>query len=125
MRVPRTESCLNVLEKLQGWRALWHPGAMLCIVALGSLALMTGCAGLVSGNPTPSSTVIISNLQSGAITTASSQVVWTTNVAADSSVDYGTTSAYGSSTQVNSAMVTSHQVTLNALAAGTTYYYQV
>jgi len=95
------------------------------VILISSAAFLSGCAGLVSGNPTPSSTVIISNLQSGAITTSSSQVVWTTNVAADSSVDYGTTSAYGNITQVNSAMVTSHQVTLTALAAGTTYYYQV
>ncbi len=95
------------------------------VVLIFSAAFLSGCAGLVSGNPTPPSTVIISNLQSGAITTSSSQVVWTTNVAADSSVDYGTTSAYGNITQVNSAMVTSHQVTLTALAAGTTYYYQV
>src|SRR5437899_1564525 len=90
---------------------------------------MSGCAGLVSsasstGNPPPS-TLVISNLQSGPVTTSSSPVAWTTNVPADSSVDYGTTSAYGSSTQVNSAMVTSHQVTLSSLAAGTTYYYQV
>jgi len=37
---------------------------------------------------------------SGAVTTSSSQVVWTTNIPADSSVDYGTTTAYGNSTPV-------------------------
>ncbi len=59
------------------------------------------------------------------MTTSSSQVVWTTNTPANSSVSYGTTPAYGTSTPVDSAMVTSHQVTLSGLAAGTTYYYQV
>src|SRR5882672_4592210 len=87
-----------------------------------------GCAGLVAGNngnPPPPSTLVITNVQSGAITTSSSQVVWTTNIPANSSVDYGTTTAYGNSTPVDSAMVTSHQVTLSGLAAGTTYYYLV
>jgi hypothetical protein len=46
-------------------------------------------------------------------------------VAATSSVDYGSTIAYGNSTPVDSTMVTNHQMTLSGLAAGTTYYYQV
>ena len=89
---------------------------------------LVGCTGLVAGNngnPSPPPTLIITNVQTGSITTASSQVIWTTNIAANSSVDYGTTTSYGSSTPVDSAMVTSHQVTLSGLAAGTTYYYQV
>ncbi len=97
-------------------------------ILISSAAFLGGCAGLVSSpNSTgnPPSTLVITNLQSGPVTTSSSQVTWTTNVAADSSVDYGTTSAYGNSTQVNSVMVTSHQMTVSGLAAGTTYYYQV
>ena len=100
-----------------------------CIVALSSsAALLTGCAGLVSSansTDTPSSSLVITNVQTGSVTTASSQIIWATNVPADSSVDFGTTPAYGNSTPVNSAMVTSHQVTLSNLAAGTTYYFQV
>src|SRR6266853_4407248 len=95
-----------------------------------SAAFLSGCAGLVSGtnstgNTPPPSTLVITNVQTGSITTSASQVVWTTNVPANSSVDYGTTTAYGNSTPVDSAMVTSHQMTLSGLAAGTTYYYQV
>src|SRR5260370_5654318 len=90
-----------------------------------SSAFLSGCAGLISSNPPPQSALVISNVQTASTTTASSQVVWTTNVPADSSVDYGTTTAYGTSTPVDSAMVTSHQMTLSGLAAGTTYYYQV
>ncbi len=92
--------------------------------------LLTGCSGLVSsasstGNPPPPSALSITNVQAPSGTTFTSQIVWTTNVPADSSVDYGTTTAYGNSTPVDSAMVTSHQMTLSGLAAGTTYYYQV
>src|SRR5229473_2748645 len=97
------------------------------VVLSCSAAFLSGCTGLVSGanNPPPQSTLVISNVQTGSVTTSGSQVVWTTNVPADSSVDYGTTTAYGSSTPVDSGMVTSHQMTLSGLAAGTTYYYQV
>jgi hypothetical protein len=99
----------------------------LLLASLAPLGAISGCAGLVSGASTgnPPSTVNITNVQTTSITTSGSQVVWTTNVPASSSVDFGTTTAYGNSTPVDSGMVTSHQVTLSGLAAGTTYYYQV
>ena len=50
---------------------------------------------------------------------------WTTNVAANSQVDYGTTSAYGSSTSLDSTTATSHQVTVSKLSAGTLYHFRV
>src|SRR6266852_5899719 len=102
----------------------------LLLVSLVPLGAITGCAGLASGanttgNPPPPLALNITNVQMGPVTTSSSQVVWTTNVPADSAVDYGSTPAYGNSTPVDSAMVTNHQVTLSGLAARTTYYYQV
>jgi phosphoesterase family protein/putative Ig domain-containing protein/carboxypeptidase family protein/Ig-like domain-containing protein len=92
-----------------------------------ALAITSGCAGLVSGaNNTPSPTALsITNVQAASTTTSNTQIVWTTNVPADSAVDYGTTTSYGSSTPVDPTMVTNHQVTLSGLVASTTYYYQV
>src|SRR5260370_34273438 len=93
-----------------------------------SAAFLSGCSGLVSSAntaPPPPSTLAITNVQTASITTSSSQVVWNTNVPANSSVDYGTTTTYGNSTPVDSTMVTSHHVTRSDRGAGTTYYYQV
>src|SRR5256885_1376733 len=110
-------------------RGILQDGLLLSAVALGTAAFLSGCSGLVSsanstGNPPPT-TLDVTNVQAASVTTSSSQVVWTTNVPANSSVDYGTTTAYGNSTPVDPTMVTSHQVTISGLAAGTTYYFQV
>jgi hypothetical protein len=40
-------------------------------------------------------------------------------------VDYGLTSAYGSSSALSASLVVSHVVTLSGLATGTTYHYRV
>ncbi len=52
-------------------------------------------------------------------------VYWTTNEPADSQVNYGTTSSYGSSTSVNAAKVIYHSQTLTGLQAATVYHFQV
>ena len=52
-------------------------------------------------------------------------VAWTTDEASDTQVDYGTTTAYGSSTALNTAMVTTHTASLSGLTAATTYHYRV
>jgi hypothetical protein len=105
--------------------------ALLSVLVAAPIVL-NGCAGLTSAsnaNTTPTqpatSTLSIANVQATGPTTTTSQIVWTTNVAANSQVDYGTTLSYGASTPVDPTMVTNHQVTLSGLAPGTTYYYQV
>ncbi|HZE80756.1 MAG TPA: Ig-like domain-containing protein, partial [Candidatus Polarisedimenticolia bacterium] len=50
---------------------------------------------------------------------------WSTSLAASSAVDYGTTATYGSSTTTNTSMVTSHQVAVTGLSAGTLYHFRV
>jgi Phosphoesterase family/Putative Ig domain/Abnormal spindle-like microcephaly-assoc'd, ASPM-SPD-2-Hydin/Immunoglobulin domain len=100
------------------------------LVSLAALSpvLLNGCAGSANSTSTPGtppSTLAITNVQNTPPTTSTAQIVWTTNVPSDSAVNYGTSPSYGSSTPVDPAMVTNHQVTLSGLAAGTTYYYQV
>ena len=128
MRDGQVDSGNRTELALRKRRGLLQHVLLVVVVALGPIAL-SGCAGLVSGNttssPPPPSTLDITNVQAASATTSNSQVVWTTNVPADSSVDYGLTASYGNSTPVDSAMVTSHQIALSGLVAGTTYYYQV
>jgi hypothetical protein len=97
----------------------------LLLIIICSLGLV-GCSGLVTasspGTPNPLS---VSGVQALAPTTSSFQVDWSTNIAANSAVDYGTSASYGSSTPVNSSMVTSHQVALSGLAIGTLYHFRV
>jgi peroxiredoxin len=76
----------------------------------------------ITGNDTTAP--VISNITVTNITTSAATVTWTTNEAATSVVEYGTTSAYGS-TKSDSELVTSHSLTLTGLSADTTYHYRV
>ena len=68
---------------------------------------------------------IISNVVSTGITNNSATITWDTDESSDSLVKYGTTSEVYTSEEYNAAEVTSHNVTLTGLDAGTTYYYLV
>ena len=68
---------------------------------------------------------VISGVTASNITTSGAVITWTTNEASNTQVDYGTTTGYGSSTTLNSALVTSHSQTLSGLLANTLYHYRV
>lgn len=68
---------------------------------------------------------VIAGTTSGSITATSAAITWTTNEASDSQVEYGMSTAYGSTTTLATALGTSHTATITALAAGTTYHYRV
>ena len=59
------------------------------------------------------------------ITATSATITWMTDKLADSQVDYGSTSSYGSTTMLDPTLVTIHIVTLIGLRNGTTYHYRV
>jgi hypothetical protein len=67
----------------------------------------------------------INNVASSNIGSTGAVITWSTSVQASSQVFYGTTSSYGSSTTLDSTMVTSHSQALTGLTPKTTYHYQV
>jgi glucose/arabinose dehydrogenase len=52
-------------------------------------------------------------------------ITWTTDVPADSQVQYGPTATYGSTTPLDRTLVTGHSVTITGLARRTLYSFQV
>lgn len=58
------------------------------------------------------------------ITSSSATVIWTTDEASDSAVNYGTTTSLGSTTS-DTTLTTGHSITLTGLIAETTYYFEV
>jgi len=78
----------------------------------------TSIAVVTATTPTPSS------ISASSLSTSTATITWTTATSSDSRVNYGMTSAYGSSTYV-SAQTVSHTLALSGLIAGTTYHYQV
>jgi hypothetical protein len=68
---------------------------------------------------------LISNVGAANLTTTGATINWTTNRAATSQVEYGTTTTYGSLTSLDSALVTGHSQVLSGLTASTLYHYRV
>jgi hypothetical protein len=62
---------------------------------------------------------------SSGITANGASISWSTNEPSNTQVEYGATTAYGSSTTLNTAMVTAHSASLSGLSANTLYHYRV
>jgi hypothetical protein len=104
------------------------PGASGVKTANASVPQDYGVAVLTALRPadvTSGSPPVISSPGAGSITTSGATIAWTTDQASDSQVEYGTTALYGSSTTLDSVLVTSHSQALTGLTAGTTYHYRV
>src|SRR5207253_10803442 len=72
----------------------------------------------------PPPTLTITNVASSASATGAT-VTWSTGVPATSQVFYGTTSVYGSSTTLDTTLLTSHSQSISGLSPSTTYHFQV
>jgi len=59
------------------------------------------------------------------ITKTGATITWTTSENATSQIEYGLTEEYGSSTTLDTNLVTSHSEELTGLKAGKTYHYRV
>jgi len=75
--------------------------------------------------PADTTPPVISAVASSEVTGSGATITWTTDEASDSQVEYGTTTAYGSASALDTRMLTSHSVALSGLAAGTEYHYRV
>jgi hypothetical protein len=59
------------------------------------------------------------------ITNTTAVISWVTTTPSSSRVNYGTTSGYGSSTTLDTTLVTTHQQTITGLTPSTSYHYRV
>jgi len=67
----------------------------------------------------------LTNIIANNLAMTSAQIVWNSDEPADSQVEYGLTSSYGSLSPLNGNLVTAHVMTLSNLPANTTYHYRV
>ena len=87
----------------------------------GALSVSGDNTFTTASNPGP----VISAVTAGNITASGAAISWTTNVSANSQVESGTTTSYGSSSTLDATLVTGHSQTLSGLQAGTTYHFRV
>jgi len=76
------------------------------------------------GTPTDTSPPAISDVQSQDATDMGVLITWKTDEPATSQVQYGKTNSYGSSTALDSTLVTDHSVLVLGLDADTVYYFR-
>lgn len=93
------------------------------IASAAAICLCISCVRAFAG--TDVTPPVFSGISVSAVTYKSAIVSWTTSEAADTQVEYGPTTAYGLSTALKTARVTSHFQALDGLKAKTWYYYRV
>ncbi len=67
---------------------------------------------------------IISGVETAEVTFTSATIAWQTDIPSDSQVEYGDSSLFGQSTTLNTAITTSHSVTISGLSPNTNYYFR-
>ncbi len=67
----------------------------------------------------------LSSIQATLITASSARISWTTNEAADTQIEYGLTTAYGTLSPLDATLSTAHVVDVAGLSAAATYHYRV
>ncbi|MFY9268167.1 MAG: fibronectin type III domain-containing protein [Candidatus Manganitrophaceae bacterium] len=67
----------------------------------------------------------LTGITTSGMTTTAVTISWNTSEPATSQVEYGTTTAYGASSPLNTTLTTSHSRSLNGLTPATLYHYRV
>ena len=92
----------------------------------GDQIILTDDAGFTpTATPTDSTPATVSAISASGVTTTGATIGWTSNEPADSQVEFGTSTSYGSTTTVNPTLTLSHSVPLTGLLSATTYHYRV
>jgi lysophospholipase L1-like esterase len=68
---------------------------------------------------------VVSSIALNTATSTGALITWTTDENTDSQINYGTTSAYGATTTLDSTPTASHSVLLSNLSTSTVYHYRV
>lgn len=76
-------------------------------------------------NPADQELPLITSVASGSIGGSSATITWTTNENADTQIEYGATTAYGSETTLNPTLSTNHSQVISGLTSNTLYHYRV
>src|SRR5690606_18541870 len=93
------------------------------LVRVPSHKLVSGTGGGTNPDPTPeppkdTTAPVINGISAAQISQTGASISWTTNEASSSQVEYGTSTAFGSSTPLKSSLATSHTHVLSGLRAG-------
>jgi hypothetical protein len=115
------------------WSYLWVPNTAGTAVIMSRAIDDSGNLEIPSSQQTVTVMVLPANVTPPFITavnstfnnTTTATVTWTTDKVATTEVDYGTSPQSLTSKVTNSALVTSHAITLAGLAPDTTYYFRV
>jgi len=91
--------------------------------AAGNESPQSAAAAATTGAPADTTPPVISAVQAANVSATSATISWTTNEPATSRVDYGATTAYGTTALMDGGR-TSHQLLLEALTPATTYHYR-
>ncbi len=79
-----------------------------------------------TGTTTPDTTApVISSIAVTNLGNTGATIGWLTNEGATTQVEYGTTTAYGSTSTLSTPLITSHSVALSGLATSTVYHFRV
>jgi hypothetical protein len=84
----------------------------------------TFMTGTTTASTTDTMAPVVSNV-SAAPTTNGATVTWTTDEASNSQVFYGLTTSYGSSSTLDTGLITNHSTILSGLTPSTLYHYMV
>src|SRR5207249_8425582 len=90
--------------------------------AAGNVTTSTAVPVTVANDTTPPT---ISAVATSAVTASGTTITWTTDEASDSQVEYGLTTAYGTSSALDGSLVTTHNMSLNGLSDSTMYHARV